>query len=178
MQNSMRSIGLALFVEKLGKVDSLYMNLLPRTGLVPNVKTMRGFWDRYPEQWRQVNQNPLEPSAAMAMLATWLRRHGQVYKLKWVARPACVDWMWLKCYYETFGPADKPDVGYYCHCLDSMLRAYFLLHPVLDKKAVLRKLGNDLPYTHHALDDAVYQGTIYMNLRKIFNVTKRQATPA
>lgn len=174
MQNSLRSIGLALFVENVGLVDTLYMNILPRDSTSPNPKTMRDFWDRHPDQWKKVNEQPLTPEAAMVELTHWLKGHGQTYTLKWVARPACVDWMWLKCYYETFGPRDKPDLGYYCHCLATMLRTYFLVYPVRDKKPVMAELSANLPYNHNALDDAICQGTIYMNLRKIFNQTKHQ----
>jgi len=174
MLNSMRSIGIALFTEKDGKIDSLYMNIMPRPETKPNPKTMRDFWERHPQQWKCVNENPLRPEAATANLASWLRYHEKSYTLKWVARPACVDWMWLKCYYETYGPAVKPDIGYYCHCLSTMLRSYFLTYPVRDKRAVMAELSNNLPYNHNALDDAVCQGTIYMNLRKIYNQTKHQ----
>ena len=173
MQNSLRSIGLALFVEHVGLVDTLYMNVLPRANTAPNPKTMR-WWARHPDQWKTVNEQPLPPETAMSKLTDWLQHHGQSYTLKWVARPACVDWMWLKCYYETFGPHSKPDLGYHCHCLTTMLRTYFLVYPVRNKKPVMAELSANLPYNHNALDDAICQGTIYMNLRKIFNQTKYQ----
>ncbi len=174
MMNSMRSIGIALFTERRGKIDSLYMNILPRSDAKPDPKTMRDFWDKHPQQWKCVNENPVRPEVAMATLASWIRYHEKTYTLKWVAKPACVDWMWLKCYYETFGPPVKPDIGYYCHCLATMLRTYFLTYPVRDKGAAIAQLSNNLPYNHNALDDAVCQGTIYMNLRKIYNQTKHQ----
>lgn len=174
MQHSLRSIGLALFVESGALIDRLYMNVLPREGHAPHPKTMRDFWERHPEQWRLVNQNALRPEQAMATLAQWLRRHSEFYTLKWVARPACVDWMWLKCYYETFGPAQKPELGYYCHCLATMLRTYFLVYPTRDKKAKMSELSGNLPYNHNAMDDAVCQGAMYMSLRKILEVTKHR----
>jgi hypothetical protein len=174
MQNSMRSIGLALFVENRGLVDTLYVNILPRDGLLPNTKTMREFWDHHAEQWKALAENAVLPEQAMLTVAEWITKHSKSYSLKWVARPACVDWMWLKCYYETFGPSEKPDIGYYCHCLSSMLRTYFLVYPVRDKKPIMTQLSENVPYNHNALDDAICQGTIYMNLRKIFNQTKHR----
>lgn len=175
MQNSLRSLGLALFVEHKGLVDTLYMNIMPQTGLEPNPKTMRDFWADLPAQWKKINEKPvLTPALAMATLAEWLQRHSQSYTLKWVAKPACVDWMWLKCYYETFGPPEKPDLGHYCHCLSTMLQTYFLVYPVRNKKPVMAELSENLLCTHNALDDAICQGTVYMNLRKIFNQTKYQ----
>lgn len=174
LQNSLRSLGLALFVESVGLVDTFYINVLARPGAAPNPGTMRTFWSKHPAQWQQLQENPVTAEAAMAELARWLQHHGRTYTLKWVARPACVDWMFLKCYYESYGPADKPDIGHYCHCLATMLRTYFLVYPVRNKKPVLKELSEGLPYNHNALVDAICQGTMYMNLRKIFNQTKYQ----
>ena len=172
--NSMRSIGLALFVEGEGLVDKFYRNLQPREHTSPDPQTMRNFWDHHPQQWRIVNENTVTPQDAMAALSSWLHHHNRTYELKWVAKPACVDWMWFNAYYRTYGPPDQLDVGHHCHCLATMLRTYFLVYPVRNKKPVMVQLSENLPYNHNALDDAVCQGTIYMNLRKIFNQTKYQ----
>lgn len=174
MQFSMLSIGLAVFVEEHGTrpIDTFYTNIQARPGLKADEKTMEEFWNKRPILWKHVQQNAVPHQEAMQKLGHWLSSIHEKYTLKWVARPACVDWMWLKCYYESFGPPEKPDIGFQCQCIDTMLKTYFLVYPVRDKKDCTNKLANNLPYTHHALDDAIYQGTIYMNLRKIFNHTK------
>lgn len=172
LQNSMLSIGVALFVEHVGLIDKFYKNVKPRPGTNADPKTMEEFWYKNPIQWEKVNKNPCTHEEAMTDLSNWIATHSKTYKLKWVAKPSCVDWMWLKCYYDTYGPVNKPDIGFYCDCLATMLKTYFLVYPPQEKNECIARLANNLPYTHHALDDAIYQGTIYMSLRKIFNQTK------
>jgi len=165
LQHSMRSIGIALFSETQGMIDSFYVNLFPQKEAVVDEKTMKTFWEKHPEQWKMIHVNQQTPQEAMLNLARWLSRYQQMYTLKWVARPANCDWMWLKCYYEKYGPDVKPDIGYYCHDLSSLLRAYVLCNHIVYKKDFMTKLSGNAPYTHNALDDAVCQGKMYMNLR-------------
>jgi hypothetical protein len=174
LQHSMLSIGVALFVEHVGLVDRFYRNIKARPGTTCDQKTMENFWRLHPAQWEKVNTNQVTHEEAMSELSKWIAIHSKTYRLKWVAKPSCVDWMWLKCYYDTYGPEDKLDLGHYCDCLGTMLKTYFFLYPSRDKKDCVAKLANHLPYTHDALEDAIYQGTIYMNLRKIFHTTKYQ----
>jgi hypothetical protein len=174
LQHSMLSIGIALFSQSDGLVDTFYMTLEPQKDEqgVPfkhDSRTMRNFWDKHPNQWKEVQTNAQPPAVIMGHLSRWLSKHQRSYTIKWVARPANCDWMWLKSYYEKYGPLHKPEIGYYCHDLSSLMRAYELCHNVTDKKAFMIALSGSAPYTHNALDDALCQGHMYMNLRNLLD---------
>jgi hypothetical protein len=175
MMYSMRSIGLALYEGRDHTlVDQLYITISPQEDqegvpFAPDPHTMREFWDKHPEQWRDVNTSTVSPQEAMASLAQWLHRHYETFLVKFVARPANFDWMWLKCYYEKYGPPKKPKIGYFCHDLSALMRAYQKCHGVQDKKKFMNQLSREAPYTHNALDDAVCQGRMYMSLRTLLD---------
>ena len=136
------------------------------------VAQVEDFWAKHPDQWKEVTTDASTPEKSMTMLSNWLKQYNQIFSIKWIARPANCDWMWLKCYYERYGPPDRPNIGYYCHDLSSLLRAYSLCYKIRDKKTWMNQLAQNLPYTHNALEDAIYQGTMYMNLRKLFDRNK------
>lgn len=177
LQHSMRSIGIALFCEPPSgpcHLDSFYMTLNPQKNaegkpFPVHTKTMRNFWDKYPEQWQDVQKDAKDPETVMHHLSEWLKHHMKSFTIKWVARPANCDWMWIKCYYEAYGPRDKPDINYYCHDLSSLMRSYELCQGITNKKDFMTALSGNAPYTHNALDDAVCQGWMYMNLRKLLS---------
>ena len=171
LQHSMLSLGIALYTDTR-LLDVFYVKISPQVGSVEDVNTMQNFWAKHPDQWKEVTTDASTPEKSMTMLSNWLKQYNQIFSIKWIARPANCDWMWLKCYYERYGPPDRPNIGYYCHDLSSLLRAYSLCYKIRDKKTWMNQLAQNLPYTHNALEDAIYQGTMYMNLRKLFDRNK------
>jgi len=174
-QHSMLGLGATLFSDATGIVliDTFECSIAPqqdenKKDFVSDQKTMDEFWKHHPKQLEFVRTNTQSPKQAMQLFANWLRKYDK-YDIKWVARPANFDWMWLKCYYEKYGPQDRPDIGYYCHCLSSLIRAYCLTHNIYDQKKFILALSGNYVYTHRALDDAMAQGICYMNLRRLFN---------
>lgn len=170
VKNSMRSIGIACFSQNGEIVSTFYKTLLPQknadgTDFEQNQVTMNDFWNVHKEQWKEVNTNCITPTLAMKQLSEFFQQLMKNYDLKFVAKPANFDWMFLSYYYERFGPVDKPSIGFYCHCLSSLLRSYTMCNGIRDKKPFISQLAKGLPYTHNALDDAIYQGTVYMSLR-------------
>ena len=177
LTHSMRALGIALYVDVDGRIkllDHFYVTISPQLDAhgqpwPPDPNTMANFWALQPEAWREVNSHNLTPRMAMYHLATWINTWAQGYTLKWVASPANCDWMWLKCYYEKYKPARSPDLGHYCHDLTSLTRGYCLVKNIRNKRQFIRSLSDDHPYTHHALDDAVCQGKVYMNIRRLLS---------
>lgn len=169
MQYSMRSIGISLFLEGSNKVfDTFYRTILPRPGTCPEEKCMTNFWKKNLDQWNHVNENPSTPSDVMYDLSKWLKFHDKTLSVKWVASPANFDWMFLKCYYELFAPPEtKYDIGFFCHDLSSLLRAYIVMHKISDSQSFKKDLSENALYNHNALDDSICQGVMYMNLRKL-----------
>lgn len=173
LTHSMVSLGIALFTESshdIGKkspFDTFYVTIKQQKGKAAQESTMTDFWSKRPREWAHVTENPDEPEEAMRKLAYWLAKY-EKREMKWVASPAHFDWMFLKCYYECYGPKQKPNIGFACYDLVSMILAHSIennLHPASLKSS----LSQDMPYTHHALDDAKYQGVIYMNMRVRLN---------
>jgi hypothetical protein len=178
LEHSMRSIGIGLFIQNtetldIELIDTFYKTLLPQersngSKFQPDPRVMKDFWDKHPIQWKAVNEKPQSPTTVMYLLSRWLNKHSQNYQITWVASPANCDWMWLKCYYEFYGPSNKPSLGYQCKDLDTLIDMYMTYHRLNESKIEFKKrLSQNNPYTHHALDDAVCQGYIYMNLRNL-----------
>ncbi len=172
LQHSMRSLGIAVFISPHQLIDTWYATIHPQQDergqpfpVHPNTKK---WWDRFPAQWQEVNARCLTPTEAMLSLANWLKKYERTRAIKWVASPSCVDFLFVKSYYEKYGPIDKMEMGFYCHDLTSLLRSYCLIHNITDQKKFTRMLAGNYAHTqHHALDDAIYQGHAYMNLRSL-----------
>jgi len=152
------------------EVDKILINVRPRPDARPDERCMREFWAKHPERWEDTQTDALDPAQAMAKLSDWLRSHEEQYRIIWASKPACFDWMFLKSYYDHFGPVDRYPIGFYCHCVSSMLRGWKVIFKFYNQhKATMLEhvLSESLPHTHNALDDARQQGTLYMNLRRI-----------
>jgi hypothetical protein len=169
LTHSMVSLGVALFIESSNNIgqqspfDTFYVTIRQQEGKDAQESTMNNFWSKRPLQWAHVTDNPDEPSEAMRKLAKWLRKY-ENRTMRWIASPAHFDWMFLKCYYECYGPSQKPSIGYECYDMASMIRAHCVENN-LNPSTLKRSLSQDMPYTHNALDDAKYQGVVYMNMR-------------
>jgi len=167
IQHSLRALGIALFCEHSHNViDRFYVTIEPQEGRYAEQKCVENFWKKNQQAWEEVNRNCVPIETAMERLADWLRGYCS-HQIKWVASPSNFDWMFLKCCYETYGPENRPDIGFHCHDLDSLLRCYTLTQGIQSRKHLVSSLSGGLPYTHHALEDALYQGRVYMGLRRL-----------
>lgn len=163
----MLSFGIAVYAPgNTHPVSTFYRTLKPQEFKQRDAKTI-DFWSKHPEQWDEVNRAPVDPREAFRDLSEWLKDLDA--KVVWVAGPACFDWMFFKSYYEEYGPRIKYDIGFFCHCLTSLMRAYMLCHHVQDEAAFKAQLAGHAQPTHNALDDAKYQGAIYVNLRRLMD---------
>lgn len=167
MQHSMRSIGIVLFDALHRIVGTFHYNLLPQEHATIDPKCFANFWAIRPRLWDAVQQNAKSPEWVMSQLSRWLFKHSESHRIVWVASPANFDWMFLKCYYEKYGPAKKYDIGFYCHDLTALLRAFTMLTNVKDRDVFVRYLRGGCDITHNSLDDATCQGHMYMNLRAL-----------
>jgi hypothetical protein len=172
VQNSMRSLGLVVFEDgNTNPIGQFYVTMQPQQFSKPDTKTMTDFWDYHQEMWVEVNKNTIPIPEAMRQLSDFLKSF-QCKKFTYVASPACVDWMFLKIYYDVYGPQDKFDIGFYCHDLSQKLRTYIDVTGIAQEEAFKKSLSGDQVYNHHALQDAIYQGVVYINLRKLIKQTK------
>jgi hypothetical protein len=172
VQNSMLSLGLAVFEDtNTNPIGQFYETMKPQQNCSSDPKTMVDFWDHHQEMWVEVHKNPISISDAMAKLSDFLKSF-QCKKFTFVASPACVDWMFFKIYYDVYGPKDKFDIGFYCHDLSQKLRTFIDVSGISQEDAFKKSLAENKVYDHHALHDAIYQGVVYINLRKLIKQTK------
>lgn len=167
MESSLIALGVAMFEEDPRKevFDTFYVNIVPRADAIPHPLQVK-FWSDHPDQYLETKINAVTPNEAMQRFSDWLKRF-ENFKIKFVSSCASADFMWLKVYYECFGPPDKYPLGFYSIDSSSYLRAFMLMQNVRDEEAFLQSLApGDERDKHHALRDAILQGQRYIALRR------------
>jgi hypothetical protein len=162
--NSMLSLGAAAFrAGSREPVATFEINLTPLPGATPDPETMTWWSKQDPEVWKHVTSNPVEPRVAMQAFVDWVRGLGGDPVM--VVYPSWDD-MWVSWYVVRFCGKNPFGLG----CLDIKSMAFGVL-PDFDKyKSVSkRNFPKDLfegcpPHTHKALDDALGQGVLFINL--------------
>lgn len=178
--NNLLSIGMVGITKSLQKVFTFYANITPLDGHISNADTMI-FWNK-PENinaCKKLFDNQKDYYDIFNNLSTQLDTLSGQYKLHFVAMPASFDWMWLKCYYEMTNEYNKKNqlsslyqIGYKCLCLSTVSTIYKSLHKMssngFDK--MIKEFGEFKPELEHdALDDARYQGIVYIKLIDMIN---------
>lgn len=161
--NSMLSFGAAAFID--GQLMHTFTrNLAQLTFASPDPKTKAEFWDKNPEAWEACRKDIVDPSVAMHDFVYWVENipHTPVF----VGYPATFDFMFVYYYMMHF-------VG----------RSPFSFSALDIKSYAMAKLGTgfrettkrnmpkewfkfDGKHTHVALDDAIEQGKLFMNILK------------
>ncbi len=174
VQHSMRSLGVALFESgNPVPIATFYVTMKPQKHAVVHEKTKKEFLDLHPDVWKEINTNNIEIPLAMEQFSDFLKKHNRGRYL-YVASPSCVDWMFLTIYYNQYGPADRYDIGFYCHDLSQYIRIYITMNAIKNEQAFHSFLlqGNCYGSDHHALHDAIHQGIKYVTIRNLINDQK------
>lgn len=168
LTNSLLSLGLVLFDKTGREIDSLEVNIRKDTNKIENPVTM-AWWREQHEAWEYCHRDPVTAAAAMSRVARFYEGHAKRYDIRWVAGPACFDWMFLKCYYEAYGPCDRPDIGFSCRCLSERKRTFWNMTKMTTARweSLSAAWAGGVVPTHRAIDDARYQGIIYIHLRNL-----------
>lgn len=171
-QNSMLAIGVAFLSTTGDVVDVFERNILPTPDRKQDDVCMKTFWNLPENQkaWAAIHTNQVTPAEAMSDLSAQLRTLSKDYTITWCGFPACFDWMFLKVYYESFGPTDKHPIGYLCTDIDSQMDFAVELHKTTYGKLVER-FAPPNPHPHNALSDAITQGQMFINMKKSFENT-------
>ena len=135
-----------------------------------NVGLLEGFTGEDPTgelhlQW--MKDNGKEPQIVMEAFAAWVNTAKKLLDARplFVAFPASFDWMFIYWYLRHFG-VDSP-FGF--SGVRDLKEMYATKANVPFSKAAKRfmpkhLLESDVPHTHHALDDAVGQGYLCLNI--------------
>lgn len=161
--NSMRSIGIAFFRQGVHiPAYDFQIHIRPQLKAKEDPVCMQNFWADKPEEWKALQEDTHSALEAMTLMTKHI--HMLAEPITWLAKPKSFDWLFLKDYVKKYAPQPKPDLK---HCIDisAQFTVYTQLMNTTDKRALLKELSLNAPYTHRALDDAVAQGTMYCQLQ-------------
>lgn len=173
-QNSMLSLGAAAFVAPSTEPIGLFsMNFETLEGATQDPETMA--WWRKEEQhhaWEAAHQDPQKPEAAIAHFIAWVERlpgierkpSGAVKNAVFVGYPVGFDFTFTYWYLRRFGTSSP--FGF--SGLDMESFAMPLLGTSFGETRIRNMppewIPKDKPLTHLAVDDAIRQGVIFMNM--------------
>lgn len=108
-----------------------------------------------------------DPRDAMTDLARWVREQAAGRRPVLAAYPAAFDWLWLYWYFVRYAEGGSP-FGF-SGCLD--LKTFYAARAgatigASTKRQMPRHLLSHRPHTHHALDDAIEQADLFVNLMR------------
>jgi len=162
---SMLSLGAAAFT--LGNrtpISTFECNLYPLPEATQDQDTM-DWWATQPEAWAYVQQNRQFPSEAMQAFKAWLT--SLPGKLVFVGFPATYDFMFVYWYMVRF-LGTKDQVPFSFAGMDIKTAAAIKLGiPFKDsaKRNYPKRWFQGVPkHTHKAMDDAIGQGILFVNL--------------
>jgi len=159
--NSMLSFGSAAFTLNAGKVGTFSANLetLPGASMDPITKTE--FWDKNPEAWAacRTDLKPIEPT--MRAYVEWVRRLPG--RPVFVGYPATFDFMFVYWYIRKHG-LESP-FSFSALDIKSYVMSYLgTTFRDSTKRNMPKKWFPASRHTHIALDDAIEQGELFMNI--------------
>lgn len=160
-QNSMLSFGSAAFTLQKGLIGTFSANLKEMVGCFPDPRTKAEFWDKNPEAWAACRTDPRDPREAMTAYVAWVR--GLPGTPVFVGYPATFDFLFMYFYMGTYG-LESP---FSFAALDIKSYAMAVLKKSFrdtTKKSMPKSWFSKAKHTHVAIDDAVEQGELFMNI--------------
>jgi DNA polymerase III alpha subunit (gram-positive type) len=165
--NSMLSLGAVALKEDKTVLGTFSVNLDLLPGASGNPETM-AFWARKPEQWKKARENPEPPEAAMRRFVEWVEKLPGTPTC--VAYPAGYDFNFLYNYLIKFVGRSPFSFS----CIDIKTYAMALLKkPYRDstKRNMPKDWFDPAPHTHVAVEDAMEQGLLFLNMIKANKAT-------
>lgn len=170
--HSMLSYGCAAFDEDARRIATFESNLLTLPGAAPDPDTM-AWWGKpeNAEAWKACRENPEDPASSMTRFIEWVEsvpgvergQHGGVKNAVFVAYPSGFDFTFMYWYMIRFAKRSPFSFS----SLDTKTFAMALLGQRFretTKKSFPKRWGSKRPHTHKALDDAIEQGELFMNM--------------
>jgi hypothetical protein len=166
---SMLSVGAAAFSEGGELLGTFERNLETLDGAKQNPETMQ-WWDTQPEAWEACRKNLVHPKDAMMDLTKWVGELERQYGAKavFLAYPAGFDFTFVYWYLIKF-------VGYSVFSFSSLdIKSYAMAvlgTPFREttKRNFPKKWKSKKRHNHVALQDAIGQGELFINILKEAN---------
>lgn len=159
---SMLSIGCAVFDSDGNQLGTFYENLELQEEASSHPDTMK-FWSENQEAYDTTRVNMKHAKVVMSDFVNWV----DSFRCKpvFVAYPSGFDWTftyWMMMHYVGRSPFSFSalDIKSYA---SAVMKCDFR---DATKKNMPKKWKPNLPHTHHALDDAIEQGLLFINMRK------------
>lgn len=174
-QNSMLSIGAAAFLADRTMLGTFSMNFVRLDGAVADPDT-EAWWKTQPEAWNACRQDIQDPAHVMVEFNIWvramtIRAASDPAKLPnpvFVGYPAGFDFLFVYWYLIKFTGTSPFSFS----ALDIKTYAAAVLgcdYRAVNKRSMGRFKEPNLPHTHVAVDDAIEQGYLFLNLLKARN---------
>lgn len=168
-QNSMLSIGAAAFLADRRMLGTFSMNLVKLDGATSDPDTEK-WWASQPEAWNACRQDIQDPEHVMNSFIAWvgemcLGHEPKALNPVFVGYPAGFDFLFVYWYLIKFAGSSPFSFS----ALDIKTYAMAVLgcdYRAVNKRSLGRFKEPDLKHTHVALDDAIEQGFLFLNLRK------------
>lgn len=166
--HSMLSFASVAYLADKTQIGSFAMNLDLLPGAVGHPRTMK-WWEGYPVEWRLSRQNLQPPEVAMNIYAAWLKSlPGQPI---FVAYPLGYDFAFIYWYLIRFtgeSPFRHHGIDIRSYAMAVLRKDYRDCH----KGNLPKRWFDDLPHTHRPMDDALEQGTLFINMLMEHRQTK------
>jgi hypothetical protein len=164
---SMLSFGSAAYRPDGSLYGTFTANLQQLPGAACDPDTM-AWWAKRPDEWNASRVDLQDPETAMKAYLAWLKALPGTPVF--VGYPACFDFMFVYWYMIHF--VGESPFGH--RGLDIRTYAMAVLKTEFYKAGkgrMPKRWFEDLPHTHHALDDALEQGALFCNMLKENNIS-------
>lgn len=164
-RNSMLSFGLAAFTINKDLIGTFERNLKTLPNTVQDKETME-FWSYNQTAWNACRKNTVDPKQAMLNCHAWLKNIKKEYQMPTtlLGYPGGFDFQWINWYLHYF-VGDNP-CGWSVFCLKSYVASVLKCDFRSSAKRNFPKhwFEKGLPHTHIAIDDAIEQGALAINI--------------
>jgi hypothetical protein len=158
--HSMLSFASAAYLPDKTLHATFSANLYTLPGAAPHPET-KAFWDRNPDAWAACRKDPEDPATAMVRYVDWLE--ALPGKLVFVGYPAAYDFLFVYWYLQRFvgrSPFSHSALDIKSYAMAVLKMPY--------RESVKRNMParwfDPTPHTHVALDDAIEQGALFINM--------------
>jgi hypothetical protein len=175
--NSMLSLGAVALTPDREQLGTFSINLVELQGAVQDPSTM-AWWAKQPEAWKAAREDPQPPVPAMHRFSSWVKDMCQAAKGAkpvFVGYPAGFDFLFVYWYLIKF-LGNSP---FSFSALDIKTYAAAVLgipYRDVNKRVLERFKEPGLAHTHVAVDDALEQGYLFLNLKAATKVSRGPTT--
>ena len=169
--HSMLSLGAAVFSSDGGLKETFSANLEALPEAHEDVRTMR-WWASQPAAWEACRAQTQKPEQAMRSFHAWVELQARLHGLPvMVAFPAAYDAMWVQWYLHRFigdDPFRRRAIDIKTLAMVAMGTGY----RATVKSSLPGHWRATTKHTHIAVEDAIEQGELFMNIVRELNVQR------